>query len=181
MTTEQILFREDQRFRQPWLWAVLVATVAPGPLVFGYGVVRQVIGGHQWGSKPMSDVALSTAAGLTTLFAVGLLAFFWTARLITIVKRDGLFIRFKPIHFSLERIDLSTVESVEAVAYKPLSQFGGWGIRYGIRSKAYNMSGNKGVRLSMGGGRSLLIGSQRPDELAAAIRQVWEAAKEKMK
>ena len=36
--------------------------------------------------------------------------------------------------------------------------------------KAYNVSGNKGVLLTFGTGKTLMIGSQRPEELAAAIR-----------
>ena len=36
---------------------------------------------------------------------------------------------------------------------------------------AYNVSGNRGVQPVFSNGKRLLIGSQRPDELAAAISQ----------
>ena len=47
--------------------------------------------------------------------------------------------------------------------------YGGWGIRRGRRGWAYNVSGNRGVLLQLENEKTLLIGSQRPDELAAAI------------
>jgi hypothetical protein len=34
---------------------------------------------------------------------------------------------------------------------------------------AYNVSGNRGVQLEFSNGKRLLIGSQRPEDLAAAI------------
>jgi hypothetical protein len=95
------------------------------------------------------------AAPSAIALAVGLLALYWTARLVTLVQRDGLLVQFKPIHFSPQRIDLSAVESLEPVTYSPLSQYGGWGIRYDRGSKAYNASGNQAVRLTMRGGGSL--------------------------
>ena len=37
--------------------------------------------------------------------------------------------------------------------------------------KAYNVSGNRGVQLKLSTGNGLLIGSQRPEELAQAIQE----------
>ncbi len=176
MAPDHVLFSEEQSFRQRWLWALLVVAVAPIPAVFWYGVLHQVVGGHPWGSRPMSDAGLLAVAVLDTLFTVGLLALFWSARLVTIVQSDGLLVRFRPFHLRPRRIDLGDVVSVEAVTYSPLRQYGGWGIRYGLGGKAYNVSGNRGVRLTRRTGRRLLIGSQRADELAAAVRRVWVTA-----
>jgi hypothetical protein len=53
--------------------------------------------------------------------------------------------------------------------YRPIRDYGGWGIRYGRGGKAYNVSGNRGVMLELSDGQKLLIGSQRPEELANAI------------
>jgi hypothetical protein len=47
---------------------------------------------------------------------------------------------------------------------------GGWGLRFGAKGKAYNVSGNRGVLLTFEGDKTLLIGSLRADELAQAIR-----------
>jgi len=70
-----------------------------------------------------------------------------------------------------KRYLISDIETCESVTYRPIRDYGGWGIRYSFtkRSWAYNITGNKGVEIKFKGGRKLLIGSQRADELAAAI------------
>jgi hypothetical protein len=49
---------------------------------------------------------------------------------------------------------------------------GGCGVRRGTKGKAFNVSGNLGVKLNLAGGKHLLIGSQKPSELAQAIKQM---------
>ncbi|MBW8868301.1 MAG: hypothetical protein JF610_13410, partial [Acidobacteria bacterium] len=44
-----------------------------------------------------------------------------------------------------------------------------WGLRFGRRGRAYSISGNRGVELTLADGRRVMIGSQRADELAAAL------------
>ncbi len=45
------------------------------------------------------------------------------------------------------------------------------GIRWAGKGRmAYNVSGNKGVEIALADGHSVMVGSQRPDELAEAIR-----------
>ena len=76
---------------------------------------------------------------------------------------------------------LADVTEVEPVTYRPVMHYGGRGIRYsfgslgGTKGKAYNVSGNHGVRLTYTTNRHLLIGSQKPDELAAAIQSLRES------
>ncbi len=52
-----------------------------------------------------------------------------------------------------------------------LREYGGWGVKYGRAGKAYNVSGNRSVQLKLSSGKGLLIGSQRPEELAQAIQE----------
>ncbi|MEM7506497.1 MAG: hypothetical protein AAF415_07105 [Pseudomonadota bacterium] len=74
------------------------------------------------------------------------------------------------LFFVLERrIALGEIASVEAVEYRPLQDFGGWGLRFGAGGKAYSVSGNQGVRLTLQNGEAVTVGSQRPDELSRAI------------
>jgi len=69
-----------------------------------------------------------------------------------------------------QRIPLGEIRSAEAVTYNPLREYGGWGIRGFGDNRALNARGNRGVRLTLTDGRRLLVGSQRPDELATALR-----------
>ena len=57
--------------------------------------------------------------------------------------------------------------------YHPILDYGGWGIRWALKGKAYNISGNNGVRLDFYDGKHLLIGSQRSEEFAASIEEIW--------
>jgi hypothetical protein len=66
------------------------------------------------------------------------------------------------------------VKSHEVITYSPLRDYGGWGIRYGSKGKAYNVSGNRGVRLELSNGKRLLFGSQRPEELSEAVAAASE-------
>ena len=88
--------------------------------------------------------------------------------MIITVRDDGLYIQFFP--FSQKLISFNNIKTCEVRTYSPIKEYGGWGIRYGKKGKAYNISGNKGVQLDFYEGQPLLIGSQKPEELAQAIK-----------
>lgn len=67
------------------------------------------------------------------------------------------------------RIALQEIASAEAVTYSPLADYGGWGIRGWGKNTALNARGNRGVQVALHDGRRVLIGSQRPEELAEAL------------
>ena len=167
-----VLFREVQRFTQPWLWVLIVVTVLGMIGLFGWGMVQQLVFGETWGNRPMSDAGLAVTGTLVILFHLGILTLFASARLITEVRTDGLYIRYLPFHFSFRRIPLEDLESFVARTYRPMREYGGWGIKWCRGGRAYNVSGNRGVRLNYATGRHILIGSQRADELAQAIGSV---------
>ena len=66
-------------------------------------------------------------------------------------------------------IRFDEIENVEAITYSPIKDYGGWGIRYRYKAKAYNVRGNKGVKVNLKNGRHILIGSQNHNALANAI------------
>ncbi len=68
------------------------------------------------------------------------------------------------------RICLDEIVSAEAVIYSPIAEYGGWGIKGMPGNSALNARGNQGVRLTLRSGKRLLIGSQKPDALADALR-----------
>lgn len=144
--------------------------------LFTYGIVQQIVFHHPWGNKPMSDQDLILYAGLSIVICIVVLVLFATARLTTEVRDDGLYLRFFPFHLRFYRIPLENVIDCHALTYHPIRQYGGWGIRFRLGGKAYNVKGNRGVRLDYNNRRHLLIGSQRADELAARIDHLLETA-----
>jgi Family of unknown function (DUF6141) len=158
-----VTFEESQRFRQPWLLAIVGGAAALLTWMFVY----QVVLGHPLGDRPAPDGLL-----VVLWIVVGVLVPFLFARmrLVTTVEGSTITARFVP-RIGGVTIDAADVASAEATEYRPIRQFGGWGVRWGgPRRWAFNVSGNRGVLVELHDGRSYLIGSQRPHELVSAIR-----------
>jgi hypothetical protein len=162
-------FVEQQRFRQWWLVLFVLAIVAVTAIPFGFGVVQQLVTGRPWGDQPLPDGALVAVGLLAVGLPLGVAWLLLAAKLTTTVDGASLQVGLWPLHRRPKEIDLRRVTAVEACTYRPLREYGGWGIRKGRHGWAYNVSGNRGVRLTYVDGETLLIGSQRPQELAKAI------------
>jgi hypothetical protein len=118
------------------------------------------------------EVTRPTALLLTALFAL-LLAAFWVllGRLRVEVTRTALVIGFGHVPLIQKRVPLADIAGVESVEYKPIREFGGWGIRFGRGGKrAWTIRGNRAVRLQLRDGKLLYVGSDRPERLAERIR-----------
>ncbi len=156
-----IYFREAQRFRQAWYWLIQIPALA----VLGYMVFRQLVLGKPIGNHPASNTALAIIAATVGLFVV----WFIKLELVTEVRDGVLEIRFAGL-FVRRVIPLADIRHFEAKTYRPIRDYGGWGVRWGAAGMAYNVSGNRGVELRLSDGKSLLIGSQRPEELVLALQ-----------
>lgn len=154
MQDEAVLFRETQRFRQWWLWIVILVAALPPIVLVAYGLYR----------KPEA-VGVGAAVAVVP---VAVLALFVFARLDVEVTHGAIVARFFPFHLTPRRIALSEIIEAKQRRYEPLTEYGGWGIRCGD-GWAYNVSGDEGVQLVLAGGKRLLIGSQKAKELEAAI------------
>lgn len=160
-------FYEVQRFRNTWVLALVLPISLFLVILFGYGMIKQLILGQPWGNRPLPDIALAIIGPLGILFGIGLALLFYSAKLITEAREDGVYVRFFPLTY--QRIPFEDIRNCEARTYSPIKEFGGWGIRYGRRGKAYNVSGNRGVQLELSDGKRFLIGSGRAEELGRAI------------
>ena len=117
------------------------------------------------------EIFLAVFVGIGVPIAIT--ALFLLLKLQTEVRTDGLYVRFFPFHIHFKRFAAEDLSEYHARQYKPIREYGGWGIRCSLRNgRAYNVSGNKGVQLVFKSGKKLLIGSQKPDELEAAIRTI---------
>ncbi len=163
-TAGRVLFREEQRFRQPWLWALVLAIVT----FVWYSFLVHMFLHRPVGQSATADVVLVV---FWLLFGVGLLALIWWTRLVTEVRNDGLYVRLIPFHRRWQKVPYAQVVRFEACTYNPIRDYGGGGIRYGRKGKAYNVSGNRGVQLELAGGRRLLIGSQQPEAIVRAMEE----------
>lgn len=164
-TYSEVFFKEEQRFRQLWLWAIIIlASIIPW-----IGMIFQVILGHKFGNNPGPDWLIIL---MWLVFGIGLPIFFYSLKLITEVRKDGIYLRYFPFHRKFKIYQYKEIESYMAREYKPIREYGGWGIRYVIGGIAYNVYGNKGVQLILKSKKKILIGTQKPEEFYKAINKV---------
>jgi hypothetical protein len=160
-----VYFREVQRFAQWWIWVIVVGIA----VLMWDAFIQQILLGRPFGDNPAPNAVLIV---FFLIFGIGMPWLFIVVNLRTVVRADGIYVRFYPFHLRDVRIAPETIVSAAAGSYNPLLDYGGWGIRMGRGGRAYNASGNQGVRLELTSGQHLLIGSQRAPELAAAIERL---------
>ncbi|MDH4091745.1 MAG: DUF6141 family protein [Cyclobacteriaceae bacterium] len=164
----EILFTERQRFSQWWLWIILIGING----LFLFGVFKQLVLGQQFGSKPMSNMGLLFAWGLTLLLTI----LFNTFRLDTQIRKDGIYVRFFPVHLSFRHYAWDKIKKSFIRQYSPIGEYGGWGLRLGIfgSGRAFNVSGDKGLQLEFFDDRKLLIGTAKPDQLNEILTKIGQ-------
>ncbi len=117
---------------------------------------------------------LYAVAALLVLIALSLA----TLQMKTTVAPDAVTVRFG--FLSTTRIPVSEIARAEAVAYRPIRDYGGWGIRGLGRRRALNVRGDRGVLVVRTNGTTVLIGTQRPRELLSALAGVGVATEDKL-
>jgi hypothetical protein len=155
------LFYEAQRFT---LGRTAVALAIPPCGMLGM-LIWQVVLGHPWRKQPMSNANV-----------IGWTVFLWiiyfrliTVRLVTEVRDSELLVSLRGF-WRPRHIRLSDIRSAEIISYDPGRDYGGYGIRSTRREKAYIASGTRGVRLKLASGATVVVGSQRFEELAGILR-----------
>lgn len=158
-----VIYREEQNFGW-WVYALLALMVIFGVAISLLGKSDGPGVGPEGGQSLQLPVVLLVSITLPTILIVGVL------RMTTEVDDTGIRIWFGWVPTIQRSISLTGLERVEPVRYRPLVECGGWGIRGGPGGeRVYNARGDLGVRLHFRDGTRILIGSQRPDELAEAI------------
>jgi len=162
MKKEPVEFYEVQRFRQWWTWILLLGINA----LFLWGCIQQLLLGKEWGTNPMNDAGLIIVAAAMLLLSVAILG----AKLFTYINEEGVYVKFFPFHFRYKFYDWSNLHKVYVRDYKPIKEFGGWGIRFSINAgRAFTMSGNKGLQLVLMNGKKVLIGTMQAEFLAEIL------------
>ena len=160
----EILFSERQRFKQIWLWLILL--VVNGLFIFG--LTKQVIFGHQFGDKSISNIGLIIVTILTLLLSF----LFFNLRLETKIKADGIYVRFFPFHLTFKYYPWDKLNQSFVRQYNPIGEFGGWGLRGFGKNRALNVSGDKGIQLVTQNGSKILIGTNKAEEATEILNQL---------
>ena len=159
MYEADVVYREEQRFRQWWLWGLLTVLT-----IFWIVIILMTF-----------DVIVILSAFILDF---GLILFMYKLKLDTEVTDIGIKIRFWPFHREWLLFEFKNIESFTEVKYKPLVDYGGWGIRYGIfdrlHAKAYTVSGNRGIMIQMRDNNNVLIGSQCSSEFYSSVSLILD-------
>jgi hypothetical protein len=152
-----------QRFRQSWLWLVVLLPAILAWVLF----VEQVLRGRPLGGHPLPDWGVWL---IWALIGLGLPLLFGLVNMRLEVTAEEIVVYYRP--YSSRRIALDDLEKVEVRRYNAVTEYGGWGVKGWTRDKmAYNVSGDTGVELTLRDGRSVMLGSRRSEELAGVIEQ----------
>lgn len=163
------LFKEVQFMRHSWFIRGLILFFSVIALIITISTLVSFLSGD--GSDVGKyDYSKLIPIGITIVAYGGLILLMLTSYLSVDVRTDALYIRYFPFHLREQHFDYSQITYCEARTYRPLLEYGGWGIRYSHKGKAYNVMGNMGVQLEFENGKRLLIGSQKAKKLANAIQ-----------
>ncbi len=144
----------------------------PARLSGGYSIwtITKIAGSN----VPFTAVFAASASIALSLWLLSL-------RLEVEAADEALRLRYRFLWFP-KQIDYSAIDRAEAIEYKPLRGYGGWGIRRGKYDGhaewAWTVTGSHGVRLLFKDGDTFLLGSRRPQELAGAVNARIPAVRE---
>lgn len=174
----KLIFKEEQNFRSSifvWLITIPLFMVLTVIVVAGAANHKQNASG-----SALEEIIIPIV--LLILVECGLLFLFLKSRLEVSIWSDGIRYRY-PILINKEKfIPKDEIASTEVAKYNPIGEFGGWGWRTGIvsRKKAYNVSGNKGLRVSLKNGKQILFGTLKENELRSAVNRMMNPDNNKM-
>jgi hypothetical protein len=99
---------------------------------------------------------------------------FLTLSLRTRIDEQGIHYQYKPMHGNERHIPWSQITHVEVRTFRPLMEYGGWGLRFrgfDTNDLLLNVSGKTGIYLVTTDGRKIMLGTQKPDEARVALEQ----------
>jgi len=153
----KIEFFEKQKFTQLWVWCLLIASFLIPYLI-------PILSND--------DISfLNYDSRILLVLGLVFCLFFYLLELRVSVNEQGIHYQFFPIHLKSHIIKYDEIENIEAITYSPIKDYGGWGIRYRFKAKAYNVKGNKGVKVNLKNGRHILIGSQKTEAFVQALNK----------
>ncbi len=155
------MFTETQRFTQCWLWLIIIGS---------------------WITMMYSIASVSPPSTSTFMisFVVGMLlpVLFWQMKLTTRITEEGIYVRFFPFHLKEKFYAWESLSACYVRTYSPLMEYGGWGIKYSFSGNGlvYNTAGNVGLQLNFKKGESVLIGTQKGEEIKQFLADIGRLA-----
>ena len=161
----RIFYSEQQRFNQSFTLLIIVPVLA----ITSYQIF-EIVADNTRTITNEELIGLIIAFVLT--IGVGLLLY--NMRLMVQIDDEKIHVRFRP--FVNRTIYWTDVEQAYIIRYKPIMDYGGWGIRRRFGKIAYSVAGKDGLQLKLKDGKQILIGTQKPEEVKLLLKKRLEEA-----
>lgn len=174
---EKIIYKEDQRFGSPGLYVSMGVIYIGTMIFFLYAMYSQFILKEPIGSEPMSDLGLIITTVLILLVFLLSGYFLFGSKLVVTITATNLSLTFKPLLKKPLSYTAADIERWEVRKYKPIKEYGGWGVKFGTKGvgRAYNVRGSIGLQLYLNNNKKVLIGTERGDAIGRAIKKMMES------
>jgi len=176
---EELEYQESQRFNQ---WWVILLIMLPVNVILISMCIYQLTTGNPVGDKPMTDTEFIIVTILFFLFSVILGVVFFFMRLDTVINKDGVYERMFPFQLKFGFTPWDNIMDAVVIKKNLIEKYRhsrGWGMRYGFRKKAYTVSGNKVLQLTLKNNRKIIIGTQIPEALKEFLDKLDAERKQK--
>ncbi|MFN6945288.1 MAG: hypothetical protein ACK4ND_10090 [Cytophagaceae bacterium] len=160
----EIYFEEKQFFRNRWVMGLLVFLL----LIVLLGIYQQVFLGEPFGTSPVSDTLLV----VFSLVPVSLLVFMYIMCMKIVVDKMGIHFKIFPLNRDYHLYTWNDIDKIEIRKYKPVQEYGGWGIRWWFGKRAYTMSGNIGLKVNLKNGKEIMFGTNKAGELEEVLEKL---------
>jgi hypothetical protein len=145
--------------RLRWRLAIL-------PIFLTTLAVLQVGFGRQWGKYPVSN------GGLIFLSVLLWIVYLWLVRVrLEIAVTPGHLVVGLRGMFHRTTFPSADWAGLETISFDAARDFGGYGLRRTGATRTYVASGTRGVRLTLRDGGIVVVGTDRPDDLVAALNR----------
>jgi hypothetical protein len=187
---EPSIYEEKQRFKRVWSALFIVQLIIIGMAIFALLVLSILPTGITISipnqivslipilptsittTNPNLIVSLIPILSVVFVMVIVIVIIVYILELSVVVTSGGVYYMFYPFQRRYNKIEFEDIKQCYARKYRPVLEYGGWGIRYSLwNGRAYNIRGNKGVQLVLKNGKKILFGSESPEELELAVRQ----------
>ena len=151
---------EQTRYRERTPWPSWVDLIYGGSILAGAYSVFVTSGGGMLFRLSVAAAMLAGGWGLRMVLG----------GLTVLVQESRIVMHLGTVRLVRKMVPLDDIVSLESVRYRPLLEFGGWGVRGAGKKKAWTARGDRAVVIELDEGRRLYLGSDHPQRLEAAIR-----------
>lgn len=158
-------YTEIQKFRQIQLWGPFILLFIFMLSIQVYFIIKHPLSL----TTPMTEKIMALSISMVIYTVVGILIYI--SKLEVKVNINGLYVRFFPLEIKLNHYSWDEIKEIEIIkTMRPLLDYGGWGLRYGKKSKAYIISGKQCLKITLQNGKIISIGTQQPDKFQKILK-----------